>query len=169
MNPAQPAWASFLPFVVIGVVLFFRLRRVGKPRPLRLNLLWILPALYGLFAAVLLFELPPHGWQWAGCLAALALGAGAGWMRGRTMTITVDPASGGVMVAPSLASLGFLVVLILVRQGFRSEFAGDPHAAKGTALFVVEVLVSFVVGMLAVQRLEMALRARRLLRAAAPA
>lgn len=166
MNPAQPAWASFLPFVIIGVVLLIRLRRVGKPRPLRLNLLWILPAIYGLFAAVLLFELPPRGLQWVGCLLALALGCAAGWARGRTMKIAVDPASGGVMVTPSLASLGFLVVLILVRQAFRSEFAGDPHAAKETALFVVELLVSFVVGMLALMRVEMALRARKLLRAA---
>ena len=166
MNGPQPGqgWASLLPFVIVGLVLLLRLRRAGKAHPLRVGLLWIVPAIYGVFAALLLYAVPPHGWQWAACLAALAVGSVAGWLRGRSMKIAVDPASGKVLVMPTLTSMVFLVVLILIRQGFRSEFAGDPHAAKTTAMVVVDALVCFAVGLLGVSRLEMGLRARRLLR-----
>jgi hypothetical protein len=163
MNP-QPGqgFAGLIPFAVIALVLVIRLRRVGKTRPLRLWALWLLPAIYTVFAIGLLVTLPPHGIGWLWCALALAAGSAIGWQRGRMMRIVVDPATGTLQQSQSLAGVLFLVGLVAARSFLREETLTD--AAHVTAL-ATGVLVSFALGVIAVQRLEMALRARRLLRA----
>ena len=49
MNPHQPqqSWIGYaIYFVIIALVIGFRLRRMGKMRPLKLETLWIVPAIY---------------------------------------------------------------------------------------------------------------------------
>jgi hypothetical protein len=164
MNP-QPGQGltGLIPYAVIALVLVIRLRRVGKSRPLRLWALWLLPVLYTVFAIGLLVTLPPHGVGWLWCALALAAGSAIGWQRGRMMRIVVDPATGTLQQSQSLAGVLFLVALVAARSFLRQETMTD--AAHVTAL-ATGVLVSFALGVIAVQRLEMAIRARRLLQAA---
>lgn len=163
MNPHPgQGFTALIPFAVIALVFVIRLRRVGKTRPLRLWALWLLPVIYVVFAIGLLVTLPPHGIGWLWCALALAAGSAIGWQRGRMMRIVVDPATGTLQQSQSLAGVLFLVALVAARSFMRQETMTD--AAHVTAL-ATGVLVSFALGVIAVQRLEMAIRAQRLLRA----
>lgn len=150
---------------VVGLILFIRIRRAGKARPLRLERLWIVPAIYAVLMTVVLANVPPHGTGWAWFALALGVGAAAGWMRGKTMHITVDPETHALDHVQSPAALVFLVLLIAVRMGSR-VYMEEGALSHDTVLLATDALMAFALGMLSVQRLEMFLRARRLLTAA---
>ena len=149
--------------MVIGIVLFFRLRRMSKARPLKLERLWMLPAAYGVFTIVMYSFYPPAGITWLYCILALALGAAAGWWRGRMMRIAVDPVTHALNHRPSPAAVLFIFALIAVRAAARQMAAtGQGEMHLGT-MAITDVLIAFALGLLALQRVEMFLRARRLL------
>ncbi|TRW16932.1 CcdC protein domain-containing protein [Glacieibacterium frigidum] len=146
--------------VAVLIVLFFRLRGLKRGRPLRLERLWIVPTLYGIFAAGLFWWRPPHGVQWLWAAAALLLGSAIGWWRGKLMRIEIDPVSHALNQRQSPAALLLIVGLIGMRFVLREELG-----ATGTmpAAGVIDAFVAFAVGLLAMQRVEMFLRARRML------
>src|SRR6185312_13952968 len=88
-----------LPIAVIAVIFLLRARRVGKPQPLKLGLLWLRPTFLLLACAVVLFLPAKPGaapiqllpLDWAILAAGAMLGAIGGWQLGRTMAIEVHP------------------------------------------------------------------------------
>lgn len=167
MNPAHAPsdWVRYaIPFAVIAVVMAFRLRSVGRARPLKIERLWIVPALYIVITTVTFWTHPPVGLAWLWCLVALAAGIGLGWQRGRMMRITVDPETHAISQRASPAALLLILGLIVVRSAARNaaQFGGPAL----DVMTVTDVLIAFALGLLATQRLEMWLRARRLLEAA---
>jgi hypothetical protein len=52
-------WSQIIPLAVIALVIMLRMRGAGRRRPLRLERLWIVPALYLLLVVVLFAEAPP--------------------------------------------------------------------------------------------------------------
>lgn len=146
--------------MVVALVLFLRLRGMRRASRLRLETLWIVPALLLVALCVSIWEYPPPraiGWLWLAL--ALAAGAGLGWRRGALMRITVDPATHMLNQQASPAALLFIVVLLIARQGLRYEAAAlgiDIYQATG-------ILMASALGLIAATRLEMFLRARRLL------
>lgn len=156
-----PAWANYIPFVIIPVVLLLRARRMTRIRPLKVGLLWVVPAIYSLVVLGLYVGKPPHGTGWLVCAAALAIGAALGWQRGKTVRLHLDPDTQTVQQRGSMAGLIFLVVLIGVKAGARSigsEFHFDVSLAT-------DALAALVLGMIAAMRAEMFLRARSLIAA----
>lgn len=157
-------YAPYVTYLVAGIavvaVLAFRLRSLRKSRSLRLERLWIVPTLYGVFAAGLFWWRPPHGMQWLWAAGALLLGGTIGWWRGKLMRIEVDPVSHALNQRQSPAALLVIVALIGMRFALREELG-----ATGTmpAAGIIDAFVAFAVGLLAMQRVEMFLRARRLL------
>lgn len=150
--------------VVIVVVLMLRLRGMNRVRPLKIDRLWIVPAIYAAIATIVFVEFPPTPVGWALCLGALLIGAGLGWQRGRMMRLSVDPATQSINQSASPAAILFIIVLIGVRFGVRSlAGAGDIGGIHLTAMLLTDLLVAMALGLLSVQRLEMYLRARRLL------
>ena len=149
----------------MAAVFFIGLRffRARKPKPLRLEWLWLTPAILLLLAATLLWQMPPRGWEWGGLLAAFAIGGAIGWQRGRMMTITVDPETHALNQQASPAAMIFLVVLIGVRYALREGLNAEAGALHLSAAFITDVFVIFAVGLVAVTRLEMFIRARRML------
>lgn len=149
---------------ILSLVLFFRVRRIGKARPLKVERLWIIPALYLLLAATAFVATPPDAAGWGFAALALALGAALGWQRGRLMRIDVDSETHAVTATQSPAAFLFIVILIALRTGMRgmatSGHGGLFHLSPAT---LTDILVAFALGLLGVQRLEMYLRARRLL------
>ena len=92
--------------VVIAVVMALRWRRMSRVVPLKVERLWIVPALYAVIAVLTFAATPPRGVAgWGFCLVALALGAGLGWQRGKLMRITVDPATGTLNQTGSPAAM----------------------------------------------------------------
>lgn len=163
-SQAQPQWISYaITLVVVGIVLFFRLRRMSKARPLKLERLWMLPAAYGVFMCVMYSFFPPQGMVWLYCVLALVLGAGAGWWRGRMMRITVDPETHALNHRPSPAAVLFILALVLVRAGARQMAAAGQASLHMNAMAITDVLIAFALGLLAAQRVEMFTRAKRLL------
>ncbi|WP_174273904.1 CcdC protein domain-containing protein [Sphingomonas bacterium] len=167
MHAQQSQTISYIiTAVIVGIVLLLRLRGMRRARRLRLETLWIVPALLALVLAFSIFEYPPRdalGWVWLALAAAI--GAGLGWRRGKLMRISVDPATGTLNQQVSPAALLFFVLLIVARQGLRYEAA----SLGLNILKITGIMMAFAAGLIAATRLEMFVRARRLLRGGAMA
>src|SRR6185437_1287511 len=79
--------------VILSVVLLIRFRRMNQSRPLRVERLWIVPALYLVITILAFVTTPPDAAGWAYCVVAFVAGGALGWQRGRLMRIDVDPRS----------------------------------------------------------------------------
>ncbi|MFT3965704.1 MAG: DUF1453 family protein [Sphingobium sp.] len=160
----QGDWVGKLViFAITALVLSLRLRQVGKDRPFRLDRLWIVPALYGAVALLAFHHAPPHGIAWFYCLIAFALGGVLGWYRGALVAIHVDPRTHELGQRTSPAAMLFVLAIVLVRLGART-LAVEMGVGDHMLLVISDVLIAFALGFLPVQRLEMGLRAARLLR-----
>lgn len=161
---AHPSPFSFLiPLVVIAIVMFFRFRQLGKERRLRLERLWIVPALYLALAGLMFSQQSPHGlgWLWVGL--SLAAGAAIGWQRGRAMKISVDPETHDLNQSSSPLAMILILVLILVRTSLRAATELEGAAWHLDAILITDCLIAFALGLLSTTRLEMYLRGSRLL------
>ncbi|MFL6845503.1 MAG: CcdC protein domain-containing protein [Allosphingosinicella sp.] len=162
------SWIRYaITAAVVAVVMAIRFRRAGVARPLKLGQLLIIPAVYGVLAIVMFVSAPPTRTGWLLCATALAVGAAAGWQRGRMIRIDVDPETRTLQATQSPFAILFILVLILVRSGLRVALQSKAGGVLDAAT-LTDMLIAFALGLLAVQRIEMYLRARRLL-AAAPA
>jgi len=150
--------------VVVVALLAFRLRRMSQLRRLRLETLWVVPAIYLIFAGVMFYQFPPTAIGWAISAAALLAGAAIGWQRGKMMQIHVDPETHMLNQKASPAAMIFIVVLIAVRMAAKSVLAtGGGTGFHVNTMMVTDVLIALALGLFATTRLEMFLRARRML------
>ncbi len=171
-TPAHPH--HLLGFVITGaivaIVLFIRVRRMRGERPLRLERLWIVPAIYLVFTVVIYSEVPPHGLAWLGCGVALIIGGLIGWQRGKLMDIRLDPETHQLNQRAS--PLAFVVILVLVAARLGARGLATEGASVGLQidpLLVTDMLIAMALGLFAATRAEMYLRASRLLTSAKPA
>ncbi|CAN5497566.1 hypothetical protein BH09PSE4_BH09PSE4_02410 [soil metagenome] len=163
-----PQWISYaITGVIILIVLSLRLRGMRRMRRLRLETLWIVPAIYLLFAGIMFYEFPPTGIAWAICAAALAVGAAIGWQRGKLMHIHIDPETHALNQKASPAAFAIIVVLIVVRFGAREMLAsGGSYGLHLNAMLITNVLIALALGLFSATRVEMYLRAQRMLQEA---
>lgn len=160
-HPAQQSWVGVaITVAIVVVVLALRMRRMGQMRPLKLETLWVVPALYLVVAALMYWQLPPRGWVAIASIAALLIGAAVGWQRGKMMHIHVDPETHALNQKASPAAMLFLVALIVVRMLARGIIGAEGAVSPA---MLTDPLIAFALGMFTVQRVEMYLRARRLL------
>jgi hypothetical protein len=158
-----------LTAIVMAVILALRFRSMAKVRPLKLNRLWVLPTIYALIAGYVFFAYPPEPRGWAYASLGLLVGIILGWKRGELMQISVDPETRALTQKASPAAMIFIVVLIFARMGsrlFMGSEVSDGEGLHGTTLLITDTLVAMALGFLIAQRLEMYLRAKRLLAAA---
>lgn len=148
-----------LPVAIFAVIFAFRIRRMSRERPLKLEQLWIVPAIYLVLVAVTFATTPPHPLGWALSVVALAVGGALGWQRGKAMRITVDPATHRLNHRASPLAMLILVALVGVRMALRVE-GSRLHL---DAVLVTDVMLAFALGLFAATRAEMYLRGRRLL------
>jgi hypothetical protein len=158
--------------VIVVLVLALRLRGISKMRRLRLETLWIVPTIYLAFAVFMFVEHPPSTMGWAISAAALVIGAVIGWQRGKLMQIHVDPETHQLNQRASPAAILFIFALIAIRTGARTMLtSGTGPGFHLSTMLLTDVLIALAVGLFATTRLEMYLRAKRLLeeaRAARP-
>lgn len=148
-----------LPFLVFVVIFALRARRMSQERPLKLERLWIVPALYLVLVVVTFATKPPTPAGWLASLLALVVGAGVGWQRGRMMAITRDPATGRLRQRGSPLAILFLFAIVafkLLAERGGGAVGFDPRLVTDTAL-------AFGLGMFTMTRVEMFVRARRML------
>ncbi len=158
---------SPLPYVVaallVVVVLAWRLRRMSQTHPLRIELLWVTPALFIALGCATILPQPPDGIGWAYVAAGAVVGGGFGWWRGKLMRITVDPATHALTTRASPAGMIFIVAIILGRFALRGMALGQASSLHLSINLIADLFMSFAVGLMVIQRVEMVLRARRLL------
>ena len=160
-HPVQQTWiSSAITIGIILIVLLLRMRRMGKMRPLKLNSLWVVPAIYLAVAALMFIQLPPTRWVAIASIAGLAVGAAVGWQRGKMMHIHVDPQTHALNQKASPAAIIFLIGLIVVRTLARDIMG---QAGGVSPAMLTEPLIALALGMFTLTRLEMYLRAKRLL------
>jgi len=161
----QTGWIpTLMPVAIVALVVAIRWWRGQKMRPLRLESLWVMPAILSIVAGGLFYSFPPDGWGWAVCAIAAGAGLALGWQRGRLMRIEVDPATHRLNHRPSPAALLFIVALLLVRMGLKQAMAhGGATMLHLNAATVTDAFVALAWGVVVAQRVEMAVRARRLL------
>jgi len=165
MNPHGGNWAAtLLPFVIIAVVVAFRFRSMSKERPLNPGTLWIVPLVYLLLIGSTLFALPPQpaGWGLAGL--GVAIGAVVGWHRGKLIRIERNSETGLLSQKASPLAMLLLVALVVLKLGARSIFGDSAVAHPGSAaLLLTDAFIGFALGLLSATRLELYLRARRII------
>jgi hypothetical protein len=160
----QAGWISYaIFFVVIALVITLRVRRMSRHRPLKVEQLWIVPAIFALITGFLYWRFPPQGLTILWCLGALAIGALAGWQRGRMMQIIVDPKTHEISQKASVWAMLFLLAMILIRYAAREIIALGNATWHLDVMTVTDVMIAFALGLISAQRLEMYIRAKRLL------
>ena len=164
MHPANSQLLTYgVTAVVVVLVLALRMRGMTRGRRLRLEWLWVMPALFLLAAIGSIVQAPPTGVDWAWLALAVVIGGVIGWYRGRMMRITIDPQSHALNMQASPAAMIFLVALFAIRFGLRAVLQTQAASWRISPALITDVFVLFALGLFGVQRVEMALRARRLL------
>jgi hypothetical protein len=164
MNNAQPNLLAYvIPILVILPILYFRLRRMMKPQPLKLNRLWIRPAIILLVGFGVVGAAPPPARDWFWFALAALLGGVLGWQWGKQMAIHVDPENGTLMTRGSQAALIMMGLLIVVRIGLRAGIRMESAALHLDATMITDLFIVFAATLFGLRGLEMFLRARQVL------
>ncbi len=161
VHPVHQTWISYAVSAgIIVIIMALRMRRMGRMRPLKLETLWVVPAIYLAVAAVMFWQLPPSGWVAIASIAGLLIGAAVGWQRGTMMHIHVDPNTHALNQKASPAAMVFLIALIVVRMAAKGIVGQEAGVSPA---MLTDPLIAFALGMFTLQRVEMYLRAKRLL------
>jgi hypothetical protein len=158
---------ALLPFAIIGIVIALRLRSMTRERPLNLGTLWLVPIIYLVLVGSMLAALPPAPVGWALLVAGLLVGVVLGWHRGKLIRIERNPDTGKLMQRASPLAMLLLVALIALKLGARAIFGETAAGHPGSgAMLLTDAFLGFALGLLSATRLELYLRARRILDAA---
>lgn len=157
---------ALLPFVIIAVVVGLRLRSMSKERPLKVHTLWVIPIVYLALVAWMLFALPPTAPGWGLLILGLAAGTALGWHRGKLIRIDRNAETGELRQKASPLAMILLLALIALKLGARAIFGETAagHPASG-AMLLTDAFIGFALGLLSATRLELYLRAKRILAA----
>jgi len=152
--------------VMFGAYFLFRLRGMSREsvqtRTLNLGTLWISPVIYLVLVALVIMIQPPHGLDWLWISAGAVLGGALGWWRGKTVEIKVHSVTGALTTRTSPGAAVFLVGLIVLRYGLRYLLEGQAGTLHLTVQLISDTLVAVALGLIVMQRVEITLRAIRL-------
>lgn len=166
MTPQQ-----YIPLISIAVAMGIILLRNQKPRTLRPQFMWVTPAiivvaiglgLWGMSQAPGLSHAPFDAVAWLIIAVGLILGCVAGWWRGKMVTIEKEH-DGTLKAQASPLGIVLIVLLLVSRQAVRSWLEANAAGWHVNALAIQDAFMVFVVGMIVMQRVEMFIRARRVL------
>ena len=96
-------------------------------------------------------------------IAALALGAGIGWLRAKTIRLSVDPVTQEVTSAVSPIGLLVIAAVFVVRFGLRSAAGVEARWLHMDPAVIEDGLLLLAAGLVVAQRVEVYIRARRML------
>lgn len=157
------------PLLTLALILVLRLRRPGLEIPLTPRFLWLAPSLYLAAVTFMLVRHPPTPFGWLLVFVGLLIGGAGGWARGRLFALRLDPASGTVLRRRSRWAISLLIGIVSLRF-VANLWVGpvtDSTPSGAATLLVTDLLLGLVFGLLVTTRIEIALRARRLLAEAA--
>jgi hypothetical protein len=156
---------TFAPMVMVAVVLLVLVLRNRRPRPLRVELLWVRPilllALFGFGALREPIALTPL--NLTVLIGGAVIGAAVGWQRGRFMRIEVHPDTHAVTSRASVVGIVFIAGVLLLRVLAVTVMREQAARSPVSPIVVSDALIGLVIAMFVTQGLEMWSRARRLL------
>jgi hypothetical protein len=157
----QPGgWMQYaIPLAVFAVIFAFRARRMTRMRPLKIEHLWVVPAIYLALVMATFVATPPSVAGWGAAIVALLVGAALGWQRGRMMAIHIDPETHRLSQKGSPMAILFLFGIIAVKLAAQAE----GKALHLDVALITDAALALALGMFTVTRLEMYLRAKRML------
>jgi hypothetical protein len=159
-HPASGPWVYLIPLLAVAMVVL----RNARARKLSIERLWVAPLMVLVLTGLVFAAQPaPSPALLAVDLAVLAAGALAGWWRGRLTRIAVDQRTRALTSRTSPVGMLLILGVFAMRYGVRSYGAETASALHVPALQVTDALMLFAVGLVCAQRLEIALRATRLL------
>jgi hypothetical protein len=166
--PAQGSanWVYIAPVLLLVIAL--RLWLGARQRNIRIERLWILPAVFSLLVGTGLARQPPplSAVSIVVLAAALGIGFGLGWIRGRLTTLTVEPETHTLKGQNSALSIVLIAGLFLGRAIARRwvlEHAAEWHVSP---LVIFDGFLLLALGVIVGRRIEILLRSLRLLEAA---
>lgn len=156
---------QLIPLAIIPVVLVLALLRNRRRRVLRPEYLWVMPLIVTILIGAGIWATTQHPhfgpYAYVAFIAALALGATAGWWRGKTITIEKEP-DGSLKAQASPLGLILIVALFAARAGLREVMQENAAAWHLDAVVVTDAFMIFAIGLIIAQRVEMYIRARRI-------
>jgi hypothetical protein len=164
----DPMMTQALPYVVPLLILALILRRALRSRTVKMEQLWVYPAILAALAGSAIAREPlPGPITLAGLVAALIVGGLIGWYRGRLTQITIDPKTHVLTSKASVAGTVLIAVVFAIRYGLEMAVQGR-GAVMPTTLHldvagITDGLMVFLVAMMSVQRIEMFIRCQKLL------
>jgi hypothetical protein len=149
----------------IGVALVVIVLRNSRPRRLRIERLWVLPAIYLVMMVSALAAAPPPVTPISIGLLVLGflIGAGLGWQRARFTEIHIHPETHDLSSRSSPIGIIFIFAILLLRVGARDFLATRPDIPDLPVVAIGDALLVMVVATLMAQRLEVWRRASRML------
>ena len=156
-----------LPYLVPLLLLVLVVRRSLRERRVRLETLWIVPAVFRAITVFVLWRSPPPSIAWIlGLVGAFAVGCGVGWLRGKTTNVSIDPQTHLLSSRATPIAVVLFALLFLARTSLRMALMQQPAAiGAGRALvpLITDAFLVFALGMIVAQRIELGLKCRQLL------
>ena len=164
-HPIHQTWITYaITIGIVVVVLGLRMRSMGRERPLKLGTLWIVPVLYLLIAGSMLFTRTPPPLGWGLLFAGLGVGIAAGWHRGKLIRIDRNAETGELRQKASPLAMLLLLALVILKLGARAIFGESAAGQPGSsAMLLTDAFIGFALALLSATRLELYLRARRII------
>lgn len=162
---------QFVPLLILPIVLVLFVLKNRRKRALKPNQLWIMPTMvlpliglgvWGMSQNPRIEHTPFGPDAWAVLLIGLVLGGLAGWYRGKT--ITIEKEADGTLKSRA-SPLGLILLVGLFASRRLLEPVIESHAAQWhlNALAVADAFLLFAMGLIVMQRVEMYIRAKRVL------
>jgi Protein of unknown function (DUF1453) len=152
-------------FVTLGILVVVLILRNRQARRLRIELLWVRPAIFIVLMGATLFGLPPPFTVTSILImaAGLATGCALGWQRGKFMRLDIHPETHDMTIQASVVGMIFIVALVAVRYLLSTTLVANASSLHLPVLAISDAFVLLAGGVMATQGLEVWLRARRML------
>ena len=164
--PTAAPGASLASYLVpLGVAAVIIILRNSRPRRLKIERLWTLPAIYVLLVGAALVEAPPPitPLSVAILVGAVVIGAAIGWQRGRLTQVHIHPETHDLTSRASPIGLLFIFAILVVRYAARDLLSGNAETLHLPIVAITDGFLLLAIAMLSVQRLEVWQRATRML------
>lgn len=154
------AWDLILALLIMGYILF----RNARTRRVRMERLWVNPALVLLLTGASIARSPPQSLNAIGLeTLALILGAVLGWWRGRASRLIVDPQTHEVTRSVSIGGMLLILGIFVLRYVLRIVLGDQTAALHVRAVDIADTLLVLLVGVVCAHRTEWFIRARRMI------
>ena len=165
MSPVPPGADLARYFVPLGIIAVVIVARNSRPRQLKIERLWVTPAIYLVLMVAALAGAPPPltPTSIAILVGAFVLGVAFGWQRGRFTQIHIHPETHELTSRSSPIGLIFIFAILVVRFAARDLLAGNAALLHLPIVAITDGFLLLAIGMLTTQRLEVWQRASRML------